>query len=598
MTGLSPSETLRLARALEKTLPADTRKLAVLASFNADLLSPYLMVEAQSQGLPLRPWNGPFGQLEQMVMQDSVLWEQDPKVLWIAMRVQDMDPALLHRSQAMAPQELKGRLQEITGRLVELARSARQRSRACIFVSDLELAELRQARPFDVSNPEGLFHQIASANLALARALAELADVHLFDWSGAIAECGARTFADPKLWYLARIPFAAGNLPWLASCLVRAIRGALHPSVKALVLDLDNTLWSGVLGEDGPDGIKLGGDYPGNIFRDFQEELLGYRERGILLAIASKNEAALVETTLRTHPDMVLRPEHFTCIRANWEPKPSNVRAIADALNLGLDSILFIDDNPAERAQMAAELPMVRILELPPEPLGYLQALRDCPLLDQPRVSLDDLQRAERYRENATREAFRQEIQSVDHYLEQLGMVAEVGLGSPVELDRVHQLISKTNQFNLTTRRHGRDDVRAMAQLPGFRVAWLRLSDRFGDLGIVCVGILKDLGSGLIEIDTLLMSCRVMGRSVEDAFLAYLATLAQAQKGSRLRGVLIRTAKNTPVFDFYESRGFAPAASGQQGVHYFEKAIEPGAFPWPCAIRQPSGFRDMTHENS
>jgi FkbH-like protein len=586
MASLTPAETLREARTIEHTFSSGTPKLAILASFTSDLIHPYLVVEAHHRGWPLLPWHGPFGQFEQMIMQDSALWEQKPDVIWIAMRLQDVEPSLIERFYSLGPAQVKTCLEGVCQRLVDLVASARARTQVPIFVSNIELEQIRFSRPFDVSDPDGLFHLIEEANQNLARALVKMADAYLFDWTGVVNFCGAMNFTDPKIWHMAKGAIASVHMPKVANALIRSITGVLRPPVKCIVLDLDNTLWGGVLGDDGPTAIKIGGEYPGNVFRDFQSALLGYVDRGFLLAIASKNDESVVVELLRTHPEMLLRQEHFACIRANWAPKPQNMLEIAQTLNIGLDSLLFVDDNPLERAQMRVELPMVHVLELPGNPLGYLDTLRSCPLLDRPRVLVDDLNRHAMYRENLQRKESQNKIQTIKEYLQHLDMVAEVGLTSQNELERVHQLIFKTNQFNLTTRRPLLDELRLSCEDPTCRVAWLRLSDRFGDMGLVCVGILQDVGSQITVVDTFLMSCRVMGRSVEDAFLAYLAMLAIEAKSTKLRGIYIRTLKNTPVSDFYAHRGFHPVeAEGVDGI-YFEKELLLDNFPWPEVIRK------------
>jgi FkbH-like protein len=285
---------------------------------------------------------------------------------------------------------------------------------------------------------------------------------------------------------------------------------------------------------------------------------------------------------LERHPEMLLKPEHFACICANWEAKPGNLQTIAKTLNIGLDSLVFIDDNPVERAAVSAELPMVHVVELPADPLGYLAALAEVPVLDRPRLLAEDQQRAAMVAQDAAREQIASRAGSVEEFLASLHMVAQVGLGEARTLERIHQLINKTNQFNLTTRRHNLDDVRRLLESPTAAVAWLRLADRYGDLGLVCVGIVKRQDDTTWEIDTLLMSCRVMGRQVEDAFLSYLAELVRGQGGTRLRGRYRPTAKNTPVRDFFAHRGFTRLGDdeGQQ----FEIELTPGAFPWPQAI--------------
>ncbi|QWV95959.1 HAD-IIIC family phosphatase [Geomonas nitrogeniifigens] len=597
MAVLTPAELLREARAIERSLPPDTPRLGIVASFTSNLLHPYLVYEAQQTGWPLLPWHGPFGQFEQVLMQDSELWAQKPEALWIALRLQDAEPRLMERSHSLGSAGVKSALSGVCGRLAGLARAARSRTSAPIFVSNLELEQVRSSRPFEACDPDGLFYLIDEANRELARLLGQIPDTFLFDWAGMVGACGAAGFTDPKLWHMAKSAVASQHLPRVARALLRSVTAALRPPLKCIVLDLDNTLWGGVLGDDGPAGVKLGGEYPGNVFVEFQSALLGLTDRGFLLAAASKNDASTVDEMLRSHPDMLLRHEHFACIRANWSPKPQNLRDIAAELNIGLDSLLFIDDNPVERAQMRAELPMVHVLELPESPLGYLDALRGCALLDRPRLLSDDANRVAMYRDNALRVELQQQVTSLEEYLQQLEMVAEVAHDSRSDLERIHQLINKTNQFNLTTRRHKLDEVRSFMDDPSYRVASLRLSDRFGDMGLVCVGILSGVGSEVAQVDTLLMSCRVMGRFVEDAFLAYLARLAREEGAVRLRGVFRATAKNAPVARFYEERGFRMVAPGEPEAIWYEKDLAPGAFPWPGAIGQKQLTKEAVYDS-
>ena len=408
----------------------------------------------------------------------------------------------------------------------------------------------------------------------------------------ALLVVGAPTrWTDPKLWYMARSGCSSENMPLLARQVARAAASLLRPPAKCIVLDLDNTLWGGVLGDDGPHNIKLGDDYPGNVFKDFQAALLGLRSRGFLLTIASKNDQQTVLDLLDTHPEMLLKREHFAAIRANWESKCESLRAIATELNIGLDSLVFVDDNLVERAAVRAELPMVHVVELPIDPLGYSQALADVPALDRPRLLDEDRRRAEMYQGEAHRNRVQQQAGTVEEFLQGLEMTAEVGLCDLHTLDRVHQLVQKTNQFNLTTRRYGIDEMRQFMESPRAAVAWLRLADCYGDSGLVCVGIARAMDDDTWEIDTLLMSCRVMGRQVEHAFLAYLAEIARDEGARRLRGIFRPTAKNGPVKDFYAAHGFSelsekPSSADSGGEIIYEIDLATRALPWPAVIRR------------
>ena len=580
-----PAEYLKRAREIEATWGASAATLGVISTFTAELLRPFVIVESEQSGCPVRPWFAPFGQLEQLVLDDdSTLWRQNPDVLWIALRLDDVERHLAHESAAIGPAATQERLDAIRARVVALAQAARMKHRAAILVSNFAAPPATAGNLFDASDPDGLVHLVADCNRQLARDLAQTPGAHVFDYAGAIARWGAQRWSDPKLWYMARSACSSENMPPLARQLARAVAGLLRPPAKCLVLDLDNTLWGGVLGDDGPQGIKLGDDYPGNVFKDFQAALLGLRERGFLLAVTSKNDEQTVLDALDSHPEMLLKRKHFAAIRANWNAKTDNLREIATALNIGLDALVFIDDNPVERATIRAELPMVHVVELPADPLGYLAALADVALFDRPRLLDEDRHRAEMYQGEALRKQVEGQATTVEEFLQGLEMTAQVGTADGNTLERIHQLIHKTNQFNLTTTRHGLDGLHQFMDSPRAAVAWLRLADRYGDSGLVCVGILRALDDDTWEIDTLLMSCRVMGRQVEHAFLSYLGELARNEGARRLRGLFRPTAKNSPVKDFYNVHGFVDLG-GQQERQY-EIELTEGALPWPAVIHR------------
>ena len=591
----SPAEYLRAARALEaRWTESGTRvlRLAALASFTADFVRPFLVVEADRLGVSLRPWFAPFGQFEQVVLDPaSSLWSETTDAIWLALRLEDVDPKLLEEFPEMDPAQRVERVSRVGQRLVDLARALRERTSATILVSNFAPPPTLDA--FDANDPDGLVHVVNAENRVVARALAEIPGAHVFDWSGLSAHVGGRSFGDPKLWYMARSPLAAPTQPVLARQLARSVRMALVPAAKCIVVDLDNTLWGGIVGDDGPEALQLGDNHPGSIFKDFQRALLQLKRRGFLLAIASKNDRETIDTVLRTHPEMVLRASDFAAIFANWEPKAVNLRRIAEELNIGLDSLVFLDDNPVERAQIRAELPTVAVPELPLDPMGYVPALRDLTAVDRGRLLREDRERSSMYAADTTRRELARGAPDLQTFLASLEMKATVGRCSPVVLERVHQLIQKTNQFNLTTRRHGINEVSRLAGAADSAVAWLRLGDRFGDMGLVCVGIIRAVDGTTWEIDTFLMSCRVMGRNVEDAFLAYLFELATAKGARRIRGVFRRTAKNKPGESFYATHGFQEVTKSNDELVYERDAVS-APYPWPTVIARSSETSEVS----
>jgi FkbH-like protein len=509
---------------------------------------------------------------------ESELWKREPEAGLIFVRLLDVEPELVYDA---LDRDRRRPLAELRERVVGLAAAFRNRSTAPLLVANFSL-DRSSLDPFDASKPTGLGHLVAAENQALAQQLAELPDVHVFDYAGIVTNVGTARFFDRKLWTLAKAAASHDGQIALAHGIARAVRAVTRAALKCIVVDLDNTLWGGVVGDDGIGGIKLGDDGGGAPFKELQRALKSLRARGFLLAIASKNDRMTALDAIDQHPEMILRSGDFAAIAISWEPKPAGLEAIAHALNLGLDSLLFVDDNPVERASVRAALPVVQVLELPADPMGFADTLLVTPGLERPRLLAEDRQRAEMMSADKSRASMRDQASSMAEFLHGLRMLARVGRASERELERIHQLISKTNQWNLTTRRHSLDEVRRLAASTNADVAWMRVEDRYGDLGLVCVAILCEREDA-IEVDTLLMSCRVMGRQVEDAFLAYLGELARQRGALRLRGVFRPTAKNQPVHRFYAERGFERTA-GSADEEIWERALTDVWPVWPPHI--------------
>jgi FkbH-like protein len=524
-------------------------------------------VEAFRAGLPLALTVGPFGQFEQELQGES-LRRPDTRAVVILMRPEDVDPGL----ERASPEAMAERLARLEERLVALVEGVRASSGATVVVANAAL------RPSASGALTALDQALGAHNAALARRLSALSDCHVFDWNGAVAAYGADRFEDPRLWYLARVSCGQEAGAFVSQRLGRRLASLLAPRAKCVVLDLDDTLWGGVIGDDGVEGLKLGDEYPGRAFKDFQQRLKALTHQGIVLAIASKNDESTAREAFTRHPEMILRWEDFACHRISWGPKDEAIRQIAAELNLGLDSFIFLDDNPVECAAVARSLPEVQVHCLGRDPLAFRAILDGIASLDRPPLTREDADRTRMYQESRQRREHEQQHQGREEFLTSLQMTAVVAPADAVTLPRVAQLIEKTNQFNLTTRRHAPDVVKTMASDPAARVLTLRLSDVYGDLGLVCVGILRETAAATWTVDTFLMSCRVMGRGVEDAFLAYLGEQAAAAGARQLVGEYRPTAKNGIVKDFYSQHGFV----ARDGAFVIE--LTKGAIPWPAQV--------------
>jgi FkbH-like protein len=587
--GGKPADYLRAARAIRAGALDALRPLRVglLGSCTLQFLEPYLVVEGARRGFRLEPYFGPFGQFEQEIGDPaSGLNAAAPEALVLLLRPEDVDPDLPFRPRAGAA---AATLDAQVRRLAGCVETFRRTSAAPVLVANFALPATLPLGVFDANAPESLAAVLARAGDALRDALGAHAGAAVWDYAGLVAAHGAAAWTDRRLWALARVPVAAAMQPSLAAHLVRSLAGLLRPPAKCVVVDLDNTLWGGVIGDDGLTGIQLGDDHPGSAFKAFQRALLGLRDRGILVAVASKNEPETVEQAFREHPEMLLRHADIAAMRVNWEPKSGNLRAIARELNIGADALVFFDDNPVERAEVRANAPEVGVIEVPADPLQYVGALLDSGWFDQPSLSAEDRERARMYAANAERQALETRAGSVEEFLASLRMTAAVGEADAATLGRIAQLVGKTNQFNLTTRRHAQADLAAMAADPRRVVAWLRLRDAMGDQGLVCVAVLAAEGADA-RIDTFLMSCRVMNRRVEHAMLAFLAEHARRLGCHRLVGDYLPTPKNGMVRDFYAAAGFAPDAAHDGEGTRWTLSLEPDSLAWPALIgRDPAG---------
>ncbi|MDR1732055.1 MAG: HAD-IIIC family phosphatase [Synergistaceae bacterium] len=432
----------------------------------------------------------------------------------------------------------------------------------------LQARAAHEEKSFVVSTldlPSSPARPLASENFALKaaawwRGKLEEAGFPILDIAELAADAGRERFYSPKMWYFASLPFSQQGETLLAREILRVENALAGRRKKCLVLDLDGTLWGGVIGEDGLEGLTLASTGMGSQYRDVQSIVRELGEQGVLLAVASKNNLEDALLPFREHPHMLLRERDFVKIKADWNPKPDNIAAIARELNIGLDSLVFVDDNPAERAAVRAALPEVAVPEdfpaadssaLP----GFMArvARRYFTML---RPSEEDRRKTEMYQAESEREAARKSCQTPEDYLASLEMKLDLHRLRENEVPRAAQLTQKTNQFNLTSKRYSEADLEGMLRDESVRVWMAGLKDRFGDYGRICLVIVRRDSPESALVDSFLMSCRVMGRGVEDAVLSGIEAELEAEGVSILKGRYVETPKNMPVRDFWERMGY------------------------------------------
>ena len=381
-------------------------------------------------------------------------------------------------------------------------------------------------------------------------------DTFIVDVAGLAANVGLANWHDPTLWNMAKLPFAQQYTPIYADYVCRILAARLGKSRRCLILDLDNTLWGGVIGDDGLEGILIGnGDPTAEAHLNVQRTALELRDRGVVLAVSSKNEDLMARLPFKEHPDMLLRENHIAVFQANWSDKASNIKAIAETLSLGLESMVFLDDNPAERMLVRKELPEIAVPELPNDPALYARTLIAAGDFEAITFSEEDRKRASFYQDNAKRAQILNSSSDMDSYLKSLEMEITFTPFDATGRARIAQLISKSNQFNLTTKRYSELDVKGLEEDSTYYTRQIRLKDTLGDNGMISVIICKK-DSRVWEIDTWLMSCRVLGRRAEEAALLDIANHAKEAGAVKLIGIYSPTARNIIVKDHYRKLGF------------------------------------------
>ena len=557
-------------------------RVALLASFTIDAIAPFLVVEAARLGFAAEVYVAPFNSVKQELLGvDSGCIRHQPDVVFVANLLGDVCPALTHD---VLPGQIAPQIEALVRDIVTPLQEFRKRSAAAVVLHNFPRPQHPALGIYELMASGSQTEAISQINAGLTKAVGGIAGGYTLDLDRVCANVGYDNCYDDKMWYLGRSPFSVQAWRALAqeqATFIRALRG---PQRKCLVLDLDNVLWGGIIGESGLANIKLGQTYPGSVFRDFQQAVLELRGRGVLLAINSKNNAADVEEVFHSHPDMLLKMEHFACTKINWQDKPQNMREIANELNIGLESLVFFDDNPAEQALMRQALPQVLTLPVPPEPIKYLKLLRGSHAFDRLSLTAEDLRRGEIYQHQAARHQLQQSATSVEDFLTGLQMTVSIEQVDDFAFPRVVDLLQKTNQFNLTTRRHTAGQLRSMLDDSLHGVFCLRVTDRFGDNGIVGVAIVQRRDE-TVHVESFLLSCRVIGRTVETAFLAFLSDWAKDWGLTAMEGEFIPTAKNAPAADFYARHGFTRIGDNDSESRW-RLDLRNVPFHWPAYIER------------
>jgi FkbH-like protein len=576
---LDLNQLTRLARVIGKArsegnslAPLTPFRLAVLSNSTVDLIVPTLVASAARHGVALEVYVPPYGQVAQEALipdsqvnsrkPDAVLFALDYRALPLKLSLGDPD------ASAATVQGVIGYLQALRNGIKT------NQNTVCIFQTFAPPAETLFGS-LDCVLPGTLRRLIDSVNRELAEFILGSGDV-LLDVAGLAETVGLANWHDPQFWNMAKFAFSGELIPLYADHVARTIAAIRGKSRRVLILDLDNTVWGGVIGDDGLDGIKIAqGDATGEAHLAVQQLALDLRQRGIVLAVSSKNTDEIARGPFEKHSEMLLRLEHIAVFQANWNDKATNIQAIAEELSLGLDAMVFLDDNPVERGLVRKLLPQVAVPELPQEPAYYARTLAAAGYFEAVALAAEDLKRAGFYQDNARRAQLQKQVGGVDAYLKSLDMTIIFQPFDATGRARIVQLINKSNQYNLTTRRYTDPEAAAAQDDPDVFTLQVRLTDTFSDNGMISVVICRPGAPGVWDIDTWLMSCRVLGRMVEHMVLREILEHARAAGIRTLAGVYKPTDRNKLVIDHYSKLGFTKVAEEESGLTRWELAVDP-----------------------
>lgn len=558
MTQITFQQLKKLSKTDASALPQYS--LAVLGDCATQHLATALRGYGVSVGIRLNVFDADYDQIDAQVMApDSELYRFAPQGVLLQMCTEKLQEAFYDRpleARASFAEDTYARIRQIWSRIGS-------RIPATVLQCNFPLIDDGVFGQFGNKTEQSFLFQQRKLNYLLMQGCQEAKNTFLIDLDALQTALGRSTFADPKLYYVAKMPISLAALPAAAKLVVDVVRSLQGAVKKCLVLDLDNTLWGGVIGDDGLSGIQIGELGTGHAFSDFQKWLKELKNRGILLTVCSKNNEDTAKEPFEKHPEMVLRLEDFSMFVANWEDKARNIRTIQQALNIGMDSMVFLDDNPFERELVRTMIPEITVPELPEDPALYLQYLRGLDLFETASYSREDAGRTEQYREKAQRAAFEAAFQSYDDYLEALQMRASAAAFDPFHYPRIAQLTQRSNQFNLRTVRYTEAEIEALAQDDSRIGLYFTLKDKFGDHGLISVVVLEKQPEDTLFISEWLMSCRVLKRGMEEFIVDKILSVAAQQGFRRVVGEYIPTPKNAMVKDLYEQLGFSRLENGR-----------------------------------
>src|SRR5919106_1963254 len=533
-------------------------RVAILSSFTINGLEESLAVKCAERNIECVTYNSPYNQYNQDILSyTSSLYEFSPNLTFMIIDTRTVLSSLFYNPYSASISERREYIDNRVKELVTLIKKFVSISNSKLVISNFHAPVYSPYGICETKAEYGLRDMILDLNAKLTDSLRNEPSIFIFNFDAFVAKYGDINVFDYRQFLFGDIKVSLNYIPYLAEELMGYIKADLGINRKCIVLDLDNTLWGGIVGEDGFEGIRLSPQPPGTPFIEFQRVILALNERGIILAINSRNNEDEALRVIREHPHMILKEENFASIKINWNDKISNMKAIADELNIGLDSLVYFDDDPVNREVMSKALPEVMTVGLPEDPALYAQVLMNLNDFNSFAITDEDKKRGQMYVEERKRSQLENSVGNLDDFLSQLNIRINIRKADPFTIPRIAQLVLKTNQFNLTTKRYQEEEILNFYKDKSMLVGCAQTADKFGDNGITGVFIIKknpDLSEWIIE--DFLLSCRVMGRRIENGIMQYILNEAKSEGIKRVKGKYIPTKKNRPCEGFLASLGF------------------------------------------
>lgn len=537
--------------------------IAILSSSTINGMKEVLHVQAAQLNLLANVYVGAYNQYAQEIFNpDSGLYRSSPVVVIINVDTKAIAGNYFFLPYEMSLKQRQDWVEDTIKFLSNLAVEVSKNTLAKIILHNLEVPTYSPLGIMESKQEFGFIESIENINRSLRDKFKNNNQIFLFDYDSFCSRLGKDHTLDYKMYYLGDIKLKPQFISGLCEDYMRYIHALASLTKKCIVLDLDNTLWGGVIGESGMDGIHLGPTTEGRPFVEFQQTLLSLFNRGVILAINSKNNPEDALEVIRSHPYMVLRENHFAAMRMNWNNKVENMRSLAQELNIGLDSFVFLDDDHMNREMMNEFLPEVTVADMPADPALYVKMLMNLNLFDSLALTEEDRNKGKMYLADKKRRELVENTTDLTEYLKMLDITVNIEKAGKENIPRISQLTQKTNQFNTTTRRYTEEAITNFVQSNKFLVVSIRVLDKFGDNGLTGLAIVEKENDKW-RIDTFLLSCRILGRRAEETLLAYIINEAKNAGAKYLHGEFIPSKKNEPALQFYKNNGFIKMHNGE-----------------------------------